>query len=115
MATWTSLVPETTIDGYKVIPLTTSGMLQTESLLMRHSVRDYDENCYHGISRIFHVEAPETGNEGERHGTLELVYEPYECEWYINQFKGPANRNMSESMYIIAETIEDMYNDAWNS
>ncbi|WP_420213516.1 PcfJ domain-containing protein (plasmid) [Burkholderia aenigmatica] len=103
---WESLLPSCEIDGYKVLPLTTSEALHTEGYQMHHCVGSYDSWCVAGEFRIFSLVDP----EGMR-STL-CIEQSDAGQWLVQQVRGTCNASVPKTTHAIARIVAKRYSEA---
>lgn len=105
--TWESLVGETAIGKYTVVPLTDSKQLYDEGQAMHHCVSGYDGFCNQGRSRIFGI------REGDKPvATIELTWDANREAWFEGQNRGPCNMQVSSGVAQVGKEILKLYNRA---
>lgn len=101
---WDSLVGETTINGYDIIPLRTGLSLVEEGAAMRHCVAGYVDLCVHDGSRIFSMM-----RDGKRLATLEIG--PQGRSYGVLQVRGKCNASVSNEIRATATEVANLYSD----
>lgn len=109
--TWDSLLEETFIKGFKVVPLLSSYDLIDEGKDMHHCVGSYSDNCISGKSRIFSIR----DKEDNKIATLELSYSvsfngSFQNTWSVNQCRAVCNGSVSNEVKEVAEEVAKQYN-----
>ncbi|HDR9068222.1 TPA: PcfJ domain-containing protein [Burkholderia vietnamiensis] len=103
---WESLLPICEIDGYRVLPLTSSEALYVEGYQMHHCVGSYDSWCADGEFRIFSLVDP----EGMR-STL-CIEQTDAGRWQVQQVRGTCNASVSKVTHAIARIVAKRYSEA---
>lgn len=115
---WESSLPTQEINGYEVVPLTTSLDLFDEGKDMHHCVGSYANRCKMNESRIFSIR-----KDGEKVATMELSnlagwdYASRKKhtdgkKWNLAQVRGHCNKEADKTTRSVAEEVVKRYNDA---
>ena len=118
-ATWTSLIPTTTVDRYEFEPITTGDELLKISAKMGNCLWSYPKRCADGYRRIFLVRAAgtqPTPGDVSRYNT-QVIMAAVELssngsEWSLQQIEGPHRRKYPKGIKNAARKIRDMYQKA---
>lgn len=87
---WPSVLPETVVGDYLVVPLTSSKMLKSEGYRMNNCSREYSGLCGLGSYLIFSIRS----RSGERVATLGM--RKRDEFWRFEQCLGPGNSNVMD-------------------
>ena len=101
---WNSLLPEFTLDDYKITPLTDSPSLIAEGEVMRHCVGSYWRDAINNNYRLFHIEHI---NNPKDTGTLCL--RPSELGVNVSQLRSYHNKSVSPELDKIARRVCTRY------
>jgi hypothetical protein len=78
--------PGGSVDGYKILPITSNGELYLEGKIMRHCVGTYTDEVLSGSSYFYSVR-----RDGERVATLELERDMDDYKVELGDIKGSCN------------------------
>lgn len=98
---WEISFGETTLRGYRFVPLCNAWEVMHEAVTYRHCADGFLEECQHGIYRLFSV----FDLTGRHKATLGMAWS--ESGWVVDQVKGFANRAVSNELFKICSTIPD--------
>ena len=98
---WETLFAETTLRGYRFVPLSDAWQVRLEAVRHRHCADRFINECRAGVYRLFSV----YGSDGAHKATLGMVW--VEGRWMVDQIKGFANRPVSDSLKEISESLAD--------
>lgn len=104
---WESLLPETQIGQWRIVPLTDAWQLRREALTRRHCCDQYVDECMSGDYRLFSVRS----NRGKSVATIGI--ERKDMNWSVFGFRGFANRPVPEALYGLEREVLQRYSDLW--
>jgi hypothetical protein len=105
--TWDSLLPETTIGPWRMVPLTDAWQLRREALTQRHCADGLLEECLNGTNRLFSVR----NAQGKSLATIGI--ERAGAEWKVFGFRGFANREVPDALRGLDREVLRRYADLW--
>jgi hypothetical protein len=103
---WSSLLPVTDSDGYRLVPLTDAYQLWREGVAMRHCIgnTDFAESCDLNELRVFSVQ-----HADRRVATLTI--RRTDGGWVGGQTLGFANSVVGDDLVDLEQVIAERYND----
>lgn len=104
---WNSRVPEMTVEGLRVVPLTSSVALCLEGMRMKNCVASYADVCKKGNYRVFSIR--EISSE-KRVATVGL--ERRRNTWVLDQVKAKCNRAASKAATELAQSLAKTYQES---
>ena len=100
---WNSLLPQTEIQGFTCIPLTSEELLYQETEHMQHCVYGYGPDCAQGQSRIFSIR-----RNNQHVATTELTHS--KSQWKVAQTRAKHNHEAPEEAHQAANRLALAYN-----
>ena len=104
---WKSLLPETRIGPWRVVPLTDAWQLRGEALTRRLCADQHLVQCLSGQHRVFSVRT-----EGDRR-VATIGLERQGMHWSVFGFRGFANRPVNEALVGLDVEVLRRYEDLW--
>lgn len=104
---WDSLLPQTEIGPWRIVPLTDAWQLRREALAQRHCADGLLEECLNGTNRLFSVR----NAQGKCLATIGI--ERAEDEWKVFGFRGFANRQVPDALLGLDREVLRRYGDLW--
>lgn len=98
---WETSFGETTICGYRFVPLCNAWEVMHEAVTYRHCADRFIDECLHGIYRIYSV----FDLTGKHKATLGMVWGG--AGWKVDQVKGFSNRPVSSALWKISASLAD--------
>ena len=105
--TWESVLPETQIGPWRIVPITDAWQLRREAITRRHCADQHLEECQAGICRHFSVRS----SRGKRVATIGI--ERAGEGWKVFGFRGFANRPVREELRGLDRELLQRYTDLW--
>ena len=105
--TWVSLLPETQIGPWTIVPLTDAWQLRHEALTRRHCADQHLDECLNGKYRHFSVR----NSHGKPVATIGIEQEG--MKWKVFGFRGFANRPVPEALQGLDVEVAKRYSDPW--
>jgi hypothetical protein len=105
--TWESLLPETQIGPWRVVPLTDAWQLRREALSRRNCADQYLGDCLSGKYRLFSV----CSERGEPVATVGIELEG--MSWKVFGLRGFANRPVREPLLGLDDEVVRRYSELW--
>jgi hypothetical protein len=100
---WESVLPETQLGRWRVVPLTDAWQLRREAITRRHCADQYLEECQAGKYRLFSV-------HGERDKPVATIgIERNGGDWRVFGFRGFANLPVDEALAGLADEVARRY------
>ena len=106
--TWVSLLPETQIGAWTIVPLTDAWQLRHEAMTRRHCADQYLEQCVNGQARLFSVR----NALGKSVATIGIELKG--LRWSIFGFRGFANQPVSAALFGVDKEVLKRYTDLWS-
>ena len=105
--TWESLLPETQIGQWKIVPLTDAWLLRREALSQRHCADQLINDCHLGNSLLFSVR----NSVGKTVATIGIELKG--MHWQVFGFRGFANKPVHASLLGLDAEVLRRYTDLW--
>ncbi|CAB4347387.1 unannotated protein [freshwater metagenome] len=106
---WDSLLPQTRIGQWQVVPLTDAWQLRREALRQRHCADQHTSECLAGDNRHFSVR----NALGKSVATIGL--ERHGKTWKVFGFRERANRPVRDALRGLDVEVAQRYSDLWRS